>query len=62
MAKKAQKSANKSKKNAPSSWVDSVYFSTISIFAKNGSNDGEFLEVAPYLTWGSLTPTKDEII
>lgn len=60
MNKKTCKSAYKPQKNVRSSWVDFVYFSTILIFAKNGSLVGVFLDVNPLYDCGSLTPYKDK--
>lgn len=60
--KKSHKSAQKSQKNAPSSWVDFVYYSIIYVFLRNGILDGAFLKVILSSYWGVLTSTEDEII
>lgn len=60
--KKTQKSAKKSQQNAQYLWVDYVYSSTISIFAKECNLDEEFLEVGSSLDWGVLTFNENERI
>lgn len=52
----------KSKYDICTSWEDFVYSSTISIFAREGSLDGSFLDVGPSSGLGVLTPDKHERI
>lgn len=52
MGKKSQKSAQKPQKSVLSSWVDSTYSSTLSVFSRNNSFDKAFLEFDPSYDWG----------
>lgn len=54
--------SEKSKKGVCASWKDSVYSSSVSVFAREGNLDGAFLEVVPYLDWGALTFDENERI
>lgn len=60
--KKSQKSAQKSHKNAQTSWVDSIYCSTIYVFARESNLDETFLKVGPSSYWGLLIPSKNDKI
>lgn len=54
--------SQKLQKNARSSWVDFVYTSVVSFFAREGNLDETFLDVGPFMNWGVLAPSKNERI
>lgn len=60
MGQKSRKSAQKSQKSVPYSWVDSIYSYIISTFRKVGNLDVAFVELGPSSYWRVLTPAEDE--
>lgn len=60
MGQKSRKSAQKSQKSVPSSWVDSIYSYIISTFRKVGNLDVAFVELGPSSYWRVLTLVEDE--
>lgn len=62
MAEKSRKMVKGNHKNATYPWESSIYSSIVSIFAKEGHMDKDFLEMVKHLHWASTIHTEDDRI